>query len=498
MLKRTINNFILLTLIISFFIVFVFPIQSAKKQSIKGKTTLIKKTKPKSTSKISKSKPQAKSKVTKSKSLTSTKVTKSKKKKKLQPYVSEIVFDTLLADGIKYYNQVMGRGRRLHSIHVIETNIEKNPHSLEIIKGQDLSNELERLSEMMSRFSQTEKSDIAGAVNGNFWRAYKNYPIGPVVVNGEIVEMNKYKEWSSGFFDKKSRIFVDNFQLSCSLTLIKGNSIEIETVNRRRDTSGNVMYNRFGGKQIPFIEESNLKKKIDDAVNEFMQDSIFTDSTEISFEIEKLKKEIISSELANKVEFSLKKISLKYLTLPMINKEIKCTVIGIDTGAVSIPADGFIVTIGTNDKQIDMPSIGDTVILHAKTNRVNAIPFLNAISGTPRLVRNGLAKHEAYYEGSKGRRFIYKQLPRTAIGTNRSMTKLYLVGIAANGVKPGNIGASLAELANIMKSVGCFNAMNLDGGGSSGMFIGGRNVLRHSETGLFRKISVGLAIIKNK
>jgi Phosphodiester glycosidase len=64
--------------------------------------------------------------------------------------------------------------------------------------------------------------------------------------------------------------------------------------------------------------------------------------------------------------------------------------------------------------------------------------------------------------------------PRTAIGTNRNGRYIYLVVV--DGRQPFySKGATFAELADLLKDLGAFNAMSLDGGGSSTMVVEGEN-----------------------
>lgn len=60
--------------------------------------------------------------------------------------------------------------------------------------------------------------------------------------------------------------------------------------------------------------------------------------------------------------------------------------------------------------------------------------------------------------------------PRTAIGVNEDGDRLYLVVV--DGRQPGfSEGMSLDELAGFMVNIGCYDAANMDGGGSSVMGI---------------------------
>ena len=119
------------------------------------------------------------------------------------------------------------------------------------------------------------------------------------------------------------------------------------------------------------------------------------------------------------------------------------------------------------------------------------------ISGSPRLVRNGIAKQEAAIEGNSSGRFINWQLPRTAIGFDKSRTKLLLAVVEGTDSKKSQYGASLQDLANIMKALGAYQAMNLDGGGSSTFVIDGKNLLRANDSQNSRKLSIIFGVKKH-
>ena len=67
--------------------------------------------------------------------------------------------------------------------------------------------------------------------------------------------------------------------------------------------------------------------------------------------------------------------------------------------------------------------------------------------------------------------FVTLRHPRTAIGT--SGNKVYLVTVGGRS-KGNSLGVNLNELANILKWLGAENALNLDGGGSTTMYIEGQ------------------------
>ena len=94
------------------------------------------------------------------------------------------------------------------------------------------------------------------------------------------------------------------------------------------------------------------------------------------------------------------------------------------------------------------------------------------ISGGPYLVKN----NEIYVDMTAQKlSAIGGRNPRTAIGYTKDN---HLIMLTADGREGSSIGLTLMELANLMKEFGCVNAMNLDGGGSTVMYVNGSVVNR--------------------
>ena len=68
---------------------------------------------------------------------------------------------------------------------------------------------------------------------------------------------------------------------------------------------------------------------------------------------------------------------------------------------------------------------------------------------------------------------------RSAICTDRQ-NNLYFVAI--DGYYQGSDGLKMKELAQVMQSLFCFNAMNLDGGGSALLYANNRIINRPSDS----------------
>ena len=82
--------------------------------------------------------------------------------------------------------------------------------------------------------------------------------------------------------------------------------------------------------------------------------------------------------------------------------------------------------------------------------------------------------------------------PRTAVGVTGDGKMLLVV---VDGRQPGySVGMSLYELADLMSRLGAQNAFNLDGGGSSAMFVNGQRVNRPSD-GYERGVGSALVVL---
>ena len=102
-----------------------------------------------------------------------------------------------------------------------------------------------------------------------------------------------------------------------------------------------------------------------------------------------------------------------------------------------------------------------------------------AVGGGPVLVQQGEVKISNNEELKFGGKAINDRHPRTAMGFTANNE---LVILAVEGRNPGKAeGVTLAQLATLLQSLGCIEALNLDGGGSSCMLINGKQTIRPSD-----------------
>lgn len=158
---------------------------------------------------------------------------------------------------------------------------------------------------------------------------------------------------------------------------------------------------------------------------------------------------------------------------------------------IEIPENGYVVTARLEGAQALTNNfvVGDQIQLEvATTPDLSAQEF--AVSGDTLLLRNGQVSSFSHN--------VSGLHPRTAIGTSADNRYLYIA--AVDGRQTLSRGVSLDEMAAIMKEIGCYNAINFDGGGSTQMVerLPGTNnigVVNSPSENPLRKVVSGLGVI---
>jgi hypothetical protein len=102
------------------------------------------------------------------------------------------------------------------------------------------------------------------------------------------------------------------------------------------------------------------------------------------------------------------------------------------------------------------------------------------VGGWPRVVRDGrnVGGMADSLEGTFPR-FSAQRHPRSAIGFSRDSATVYLV--AVDGRQETSDGMTLVELGDLLLSIGVYQGMNFDGGGSTALVINGQLANRPSD-----------------
>ncbi len=109
------------------------------------------------------------------------------------------------------------------------------------------------------------------------------------------------------------------------------------------------------------------------------------------------------------------------------------------------------------------------------------------VSGRPDLLRGG-----AVTSSQHTTTFCTARHPRTALGMSQDNKILYLVVV--DGRSTLSVGMTCAELATVMKGLGAYHAANLDGGGSTAMYVAGQGVVNRPSDGTERVVANALAV----
>ena len=118
-----------------------------------------------------------------------------------------------------------------------------------------------------------------------------------------------------------------------------------------------------------------------------------------------------------------------------------------------------------------------------------------AVGGGPVLLQNGEIKITNNEELKFTGKAIDDKHPRTAMGYTKDNKLIILV---IEGRNPGKAeGATLTQEAQIFKNLGCHEALNLDGGGSSCMLVNGKETIKVSDPAGQRPVPA-VFIIKRK
>jgi len=156
-----------------------------------------------------------------------------------------------------------------------------------------------------------------------------------------------------------------------------------------------------------------------------------------------------------------------------------------------IPVNGYLLTHRGHDPNAIAQSltIGTTVQIEQKTLPVEFNNYPNILGAGPLLLQNRQIVLDAKAENFSNA-FAQQSAIRSAIGITANGTLI----IAAMHNRVGGRGPNLTETAQLMQQLGAVDALNLDGGSSTGLYLGGHLLDRsphtaarvHNGLGLFR------------
>lgn len=157
------------------------------------------------------------------------------------------------------------------------------------------------------------------------------------------------------------------------------------------------------------------------------------------------------------------------------------------------PGNAILTANGSKAEVLKRLSSGDRITFRFETRGFDWSKIDQAMGGGPFLVRKGQIAVDADRQGFNDA-FTNKRHPRTAMGKT-SDGDIWIAVI--DGRQKISDGATLGETARIMLKLGCVDAVNLDGGGSSAINILGLTLNRPSD-GKERPVANGLILMGPK
>ena len=146
--------------------------------------------------------------------------------------------------------------------------------------------------------------------------------------------------------------------------------------------------------------------------------------------------------------------------------------------AVPIPEDGYLLTLrGNATTSASSLPVGSSVKITSSTTPADFSRYTHILGAGPLLVQNRQIVLDA-----KGEKFSDAFIAQKAVRSGICTTTTGNLIIAAVHNRAGGAGPTLAEHAQLMQLLGCVNALNLDGGSSTSLYLGGQLLDRSPNT----------------
>jgi Phosphodiester glycosidase len=154
-----------------------------------------------------------------------------------------------------------------------------------------------------------------------------------------------------------------------------------------------------------------------------------------------------------------------------------------------IPANGYLLALRGQPELSERMPIGTSLTLQRQLTPPEFDTYTQIIAAGPWLVQSGKVVLDAKGENF-GVNFAKESAVRSAIGTTATGN----ITIAAVHNRAGGKGPTLAEMAQILQQMGIVDALNLDGGSSTSLYLGGQLVDRASATAARVHNAIGISI----
>lgn len=156
---------------------------------------------------------------------------------------------------------------------------------------------------------------------------------------------------------------------------------------------------------------------------------------------------------------------------PMVNRTLTVTITdaGWRRSLYKLDERDLVVAAcGEKGQQLRVLEEGGSFTLSTKLVGMEERPVVEAISGGPRVLRNGEAGQEADKEGFSLalKLYIPQRHPRSAVGISADRKHLYLMAVEGRGIRRSG-GLTAVDAGCVLRAAGASDGMLFDGGGSA-------------------------------
>ena len=341
----------------------------------------------------------------------------------------------VVVPGVRYQHLTVPQASWSVSVNVVAVDLRQSGLSIQAAHAEDKLRGRETVSAISQR-KTTDTTVVIAAVNADFFNLETGESENNQVVEGEILKGLKMTDASA---DKSLRVhsqfgitgdcrpLMEQFVFHGTMIRASGARVELDGINHRTRPSDVVLYTSRTGASVPW------------------------DSTGTAMDIRR-------HYVAHRRDTSVYQV----VSFPV-------------AGGTAQFADGPILSmpVGAENAR-EVPRPGE--LIRIQTNLQPApVGLRTVVGGWPRLVVHGRSITDTVdrVEGTFPKAFLARN-PRTGIGFSRDSATLYLVTV--DGRQEGSDGMTLGEFADLMISLGIYEGLNLDGGGSTAMVINGKLV----------------------
>ncbi|QHV00372.1 hypothetical protein BWK47_09710 [Synechocystis sp. CACIAM 05] len=154
-----------------------------------------------------------------------------------------------------------------------------------------------------------------------------------------------------------------------------------------------------------------------------------------------------------------------------------------------IPSDGYLIIDRGNQIPAGVLAVGTTLNVNGRSTPEAFNAFPNGMGAGPLLIDQGRVVLNATGEGFSSA-FQQQRASRSAIAVDRNGNII----LVASHNRVGEAGASLGEFAQILQQLGAVNALNLDGGSSTSLALGGQLLDRSPVTAARVSNAIGVFV----